>query len=240
MRRQIQNETSSIKIAHTQNKFGAYYRFETIVTDNTYLKKPKVKTFVRAIEIIFLGKIKDALQFQILCTAIEFEGERISSASFLKQIAYVFDEVEISADEEGNIIELHNLSAIAIRWEKTKAKLLKDNEGAEMTNYFKNVDKVLNSEQEAIKFLSNHNMYGLYFNGCIGNNENHAVKSVILKDNEEHEIVIKASAPNNLFDGRYFYVEGLLSEAILKTIEENNHIKYTALCLGLRKAPYSS
>ncbi|WP_296151324.1 hypothetical protein [uncultured Flavobacterium sp.] len=228
------------KISHPSFKFIARYRFKTIVTDHTNPKRPIVKAYTRKVEIIFLGKIKELLRFQLLCTAIDFEGERISSSPFLKEIAYVFDEVEISADEEGNIIELHNLRAMAIRWEKIKAKLLKDNEGTEMMNYFKNVDKVLNSEQEAIKFLSNYNMYGLYFNGCIGNNENHAVKSVILKDNEEHEIVIKTSAPNNLFDGHYFYTEGLLSEAILETTEGNNHIKYTALCLGLKKASYSS
>ena len=119
-------------------------------------------------EIHFLKKHKELYHYHILCTKFDFSDQDTASGFLLKKISYLFDELDVYADEENNIVKLNNLLSIKLRWKELKVKLWETNKGDAVENYFRSISSVLDNEVNLIAFLQSYNMFGLYFNGQTG------------------------------------------------------------------------
>lgn len=237
------------EIKHPEKSYSGKYRFITEVKTES-IKNTMPNVFIRKVEIHYLGKIKDFFRYQILCIDINFEGPTLDSVPLLKRISSVFDEVILSINFFGEIISIHNLNSLRIRWETVKIKLSKDNIGHEMLNYFSVIDTLLSSHDATVNFLKEQNMYGIYFNGYWGlHNSYFSIKEKKFKkeifseeykiksfNSTNNKIEIEGKSESKIYNGFYEYNDGVLKEAVIESKENTNHIKYKILCLGLKKA----
>lgn len=244
-----QRSNTEIELLHPANMEVNNYIFSTVTTNYSNLKRLKENSFVRSVEVIYLGQLKVNSIFQLLCTAVDFSGDNLEDAPLLRKISYVFDEVVVSVDVAGNIVQVNNHNEILKRWLVTKAALQKDTEGIAVSNYFDTMDRLMRDTEELIRFLSENKMYGLYFNGYWGKHHNHTPQLKKLDDarteqievfefeRKESGVELQTTLLNNdeLYNGRYLYQDHQLMEAALELNELDHRIKYNVLCLGLRK-----
>ena len=90
------------------------YRFESNVSEEIASNYYTEKRYVRTVEIYFLRKHKELYQYQILCTKFDFSDQDTASGFLLKKISYLFDELDIYADEENNIVKVNNISNLKL------------------------------------------------------------------------------------------------------------------------------
>lgn len=222
------------------------YRFETIVSEEIMPNYILEKKYVRNVEISFLRKHKELYQYQILCIKFDFSDQDTASGFLLKKISYLFDEIDLYADEENNIVKLNNLNFIKLRWKQLQMKLLETNKGSAVENYFKQISDVLEDERRFIEFLSGYNMFGLYFNGQSGKypDNGRKIRKITEEKNEylyretfsaeEIRIKMKSSEDKNesQTEGISIYEKGLLKENFVSSKENNHQIKYSLLWVG--------
>ena len=244
-----QRSNTEIELLHPVNQEVSHYIFSTLTTDFTNLKKLKETSFVRKVEVIYLGQLKSNNIFQLLCTAVDFHGDYLEDASLLRKICYVFDEVVVSVNAAGNIIQVNNHVEILKRWQDTKAVLEKETEGYIVSGFFDTMDRLMCNTEDLIRLLSENKMYGLYFNGYWGKHHNQTPRLKQLDDTRTEqievfeydrkergvELSINLLNSDELYDGRFLYQDHQLMEASLELNELDHHIKYNVLCLGLRK-----
>ena len=147
---------------------GNTYVFESNVSEEISPNYFTQKKYIRDVEIHFLKKHKELYHYHILCTKFDFSDQDTASGFLLKKISYLFDELDVYADEENNIVKLNNLLSIKLRWKELKVKLWETNKGDAVENYFRSISSVLDNEENLIAFLQSYNMFGLYFNGQLG------------------------------------------------------------------------
>ena len=226
--------------------------FETTYTKNTTSESVVTKQYIRKVAIAYLGQIKGKNFFQIFCTAIDFKGDHFQNIPFLRKISTVFDEVLVTVNNNGIIEKINNIDALQLRWKNIKNILNVDNKGGEMLHYFKTIDKLINSQQMLINFLSEHKMYGLYFNafwntykfdepylvsrGTAKNNwkEEVTAKQPITGSNEKINLMV--NSVEKIYQGMFYYQDNQIVQAEINQDELNNLYHYTLLCLGLRKS----
>lgn len=244
-----QRSNTEIELLHPVNQEVSHYIFSTLTTDHTNLKRLKENSFVRKVEVIYLGQLKSNSIFQLLCIAVDFSGDHLEDAPLLRKISYVFDEVVVSVNAAGNIVQVNNHNEILKRWQDTKAVLQKETEGSIVLDFFDTMDRLMSNTEELIRFLSENKMYGLYFNGYWGKHHNQTPRLKKLDDTRTEqigvfefdrkdkgvELFINLLNNDELYNGRFLYQDHQLMEASLELNELDHHIKYNALCLGLRK-----
>ena len=222
------------------------YRFETIVSEEIMPNYITEKKYTRTVEIFFLKKQKELYHYQILCTKFDFSDQDTATGFFLKKISYLFDELDLYADEENNIVKINNISSLRLRWQGLKVKLLETNKGDVVENYFRSVSSVFGNEESLIAFLHNYNMFGLYFNGQLGQYPDDGKKIRVItegkiehlhKENlsaEQNEIKWKFSADENKnhLEGTSIYEKGILKENYVLSRENKCEIKYSLLWVG--------
>ena len=222
------------------------YRFESNVSEEIASNYYTEKRYVRTVEIYFLRKHKELYQYQILCTKFDFSDQDTASGFLLKKISYLFDELDVYADEENNIVKLNNLLSIKLRWKELKVKLWETNKGDAVENYFRSISSVLDNEENLIAFLQSYNMFGLYFNGQLGQYPDDGKRIRVIteekmeylhkKNSSEEKITIKMRTSEdideNLTEGISIYEKGVLKENFVKITENNCEIKYSLLWVG--------
>lgn len=222
------------------------YRFESNVSEEIASNYYTEKRYVRTVEIYFLRKHKELYQYQILCTKFDFSDQDTASGFLLKKISYLFDELDVYADEENNIVKLNNLLSIKLRWKELKVKLWETNKGDAVENYFRSISSVLDNEENLIAFLQSYNMFGLYFNGQLGQYPDDGKRIRVIteekmeylhkKNSSEEKITIKMRTSEdideNLTEGISIYEKGVLKENFVKITENNCQIKYSLLWVG--------
>lgn len=244
----IKKALTEVELLHPVKKEVSHYVFSTFCTDYTNIKRPKESSFLREVEIIYLGELKSHAVFQLLCMVVEFKGDTLQDVSLLRKINYVFDEVIVLADQQGNIVEVNNHREILKRWTDTKTKLLEELEGDAIFNYFNTIDAMMDSKEKLISFLGSKDMYGLYFNGYWGKHHPASPRSVNVdhgdigpmevfeSDRKERGIELRfGQQESDEYKGRFHYQNHQLMEAVLELSESDNVIKYKVLCLGLRE-----
>ena len=222
------------------------YRFESNVSEEIASNYYTEKRYVRTVELYFLRKHKELYQYQILCTKFDFSDQDTASGFLLKKISYLFDELDVYADEENNIVKLNNLLSIKLRWKELKVKLWETNKGDAVENYFRSISSVLDNEENLIAFLQSYNMFGLYFNGQLGQYPDDGKRIRVIteekmeylhkKNSSEEKITIKMRTSEdideNLTEGISIYEKGVLKENFVKITENNCQIKYSLLWVG--------
>ena len=222
------------------------YRFESNVSEEIASNYYTEKRYVRTVEIYFLRKHKELYQYQILCTKFDFSDQDTASGFLLKKISYLFDELDVYADEENNIVKINNISSLRLRWQELKVKLWETNKGDVVENYFRSIASVLGNEESLIAFLRNYNMFGLYFNGQLGQYPDDGKRIRVIteekmeylhKENlspEKTEIKLKVSEDKNdkYIEGTATYEKGILKENYVLSRENKCEIKYSLLWVG--------
>ena len=222
------------------------YRFESNVSEEIASNYYTEKRYVRTVEIYFLRKHKELYQYQILCTKFDFSDQDTASGFLLKKISYLFDELDIYADEENNIVKVNNISNLRLKWQDLKVKMWETNKGDEVENYFRSISSVLDNEENLIAFLQSYNMFGLYFNGQLGQYPDDGKRIRVITEEKmeylhkeissEKEITIKMRAfenkDENPMEGISIYEKGVLKENFVKITENNCQIKYSLLWVG--------
>lgn len=222
------------------------YRFESIVSEEIMPNYISEMKYTRIAEIFFLKKQKELYQYQILCTKFDFSDQDTAIGFFLKKISYLFDELDVYADEENNIVKINNISNLRLRWQDLKTNLWETNKGDVVENYFRSISTVLGNEQKLISFLQSYNMFGLYFNGQLGQYPDDGKRIKMITEektkylhkedlsSEETEITMKVSEnqDRNYLEGTSIYEKGILKENFVISRENNCEIKYSLLWVG--------
>lgn len=222
------------------------YRFESIISEEIMPNYSVEKKYTRFVEIYFLKKYKELYRYQILCTKFDFSDQDTATGFFIKKISYLFDEIDLYADNENNIVKLNNLHSIKLRWKELQVKLWETNKGIEVENYFRQISNLFEDEGKVIKFLTGYNMFGLYFNGQTGQYSEDGKKTRKIseekmeylhkKNSSEEKITIKMRTSEdideNLTEGISIYEKEILMENFVLSRENKCEIKYSLLWVG--------
>lgn len=172
-------------ISHIEKVTGRIYRLENVIIENPDTSYSRQTSFVRNVEMYYLGRKKLLHYYQVLTTHFSYSNEDNAMGMLLRKISYVFDEVELLADDENNIVKVLNLPEIRKRWLTTAEILFKDHKGEAIENYFHTISNMLENEKSVISFLNEYKMFGLFFNGqCSEYHHGIKKKRIIFRDDE--------------------------------------------------------
>lgn len=134
-----------------------YYIFTSLVKNDA---EHKDNTYTREVEIFKTTVDEKIWKYDFFCTNIEIIGP--NNKSYIKKVAYIFDEISILVDVNGKIIDVIKPADMDQRWEKTKDKILLEYKGELITTYLKKIDQTIADKKELITFLQSDSMYGLF------------------------------------------------------------------------------
>lgn len=173
--------------------------------ESIFQKKSSVNVVSKTIQTFCYGKKGKNFLYQVLILDLYFSDKENSLNNLIKKIALVFDELELEITLKNRIAKVINISSIKKRWTTVKMEILAENQGYELISYCESISEMLEKEEEIITFLHQNKMLGMIFNGKTASNSNFT------------------------FDN-FGNPQGILEE-----ITDNEHIKYTLLCLVSEK-----
>ncbi|WP_300689031.1 hypothetical protein [Chryseobacterium sp.] len=221
------------------------YRLETIVTEQKNLFYLTEKKYVRIAEIYYLGNEKGHFKYHVLVVDFNFSNDDNAMGKFLKQISYLFDEVELTVDKDGNILEVNNLQFLRLRWMKIAARLSETHKGEVIDNYFTQISSLLEDENRLIDFLGGYNMFGLLFNGLLQSFDTKRKRespdgfTEIMTPVKEGDTMTLTIAPENTdptqidhFRGLFVFKGDHYEEGFMEIKKDNMHLKHSLLWIG--------
>ncbi|MGH1515985.1 hypothetical protein [Chryseobacterium sp. JK1] len=230
---------------HPLKNFCKTYRLETVVISNPGTSYSSAKSYVRTTEVYHLGNEKEYFKYHVLVVDFNFSNDDNSMGKLLKQISYLFDELEVSVDQHGNIVKIDNLNALRLRWIATVTKLSENHEGDAINQYFSQISSLLEDENKLIDFLSKDHMFGLLFNGLLQSFDEPKKRitpegfTEITHPVKNGNTVTLTISPENLdstdvehFRGLFVFKEGHHEEGFTEIIKDNTHLKHSLLWIG--------
>ncbi len=227
-----------------QNLNQKTYRLETIVYEQRNPFYTIQKSFTRNVEVYYLGKVKENYQFQIIVVDFIFSEEDAQSM-LLKKLSYLFDELELTLNNEGKILSVDNILFLRMRWIAIQADLSKLHQGAAVDGYFREISSVLENEKRLINFLSGYSMLGLLFHQSLtikeGKNislyhDGYTEVATLVQKGEKTIVTITVA---NEEDSKTNYFGGILKcrnnryeEGFIEIKKHHYHIKYSLLWIG--------
>ncbi|MCJ8154849.1 hypothetical protein MKJ01_13840 [Chryseobacterium sp. SSA4.19] len=218
---------------------------ETMVTEQKDLFYLTEKKYVRNVEVYYLGKTDKIDHFQVLVVEFDFSDDDNAEGILIKEISYLFDELEIFVDEEGNILKIGNLDFLKRRWIIISGKLSLSHKGETIDNYLAQISELLENEQELIDFLSGYKMFGLLFNGLLNSFQNKTSRvsseglTEILKVKIESDTTMISISADNIedtgikdFSGILQYRNDRYEEGFIQVKKHNYHLKHSLLWIG--------
>ena len=134
--------------------FSSYVKGADKTKDNTYIRKVN----------IYKSDISDQIiKYTFLCMDFKFEGP--NNVSYIRRVAYVFDEITVLVNPSGKIIDVIKPEDMDTRWQETKEKILLSYSGSAITKYLEQVEETINNKQKLTDFLQSDAMYGLLLKG---------------------------------------------------------------------------
>lgn len=232
-------------LEHPLKNFCKIYRLETLVISNPDTSYCKEKSYVRTAEVYHLGNVKGYFKYHVLVVDFNFSNDDNSMGKFLKQISYLFDELELTVDNDGNMIEVNNLSFLRLRWTKIAARLSETHKGEVVDNYFSQINSVLEDESRLIDFLGGYNMFGLLFNGLLQSFDTRRKRespdgfTEIVTPIKDGNTITLAISPENLdqtdvdhFRGLFVFKGDHYEEGFTEVKKHNTHLKHSLLWIG--------
>lgn len=221
------------------------YRLECFVIENHNTSYQREKSFVRNIEVYYLAKKEANNQFQILVTEFDFSNDDNAMGKLIKQLSYLFDELILTIDVDGNIVSIDNLGFLRLRWVKIRTKLSSLHQGNAVENYFNQISKLLENEESLIEFLKEYNMFGLLFNGLWNVSEGIKERKTqmgyteLMTSTKNNEKIIQTITAKDLeqsdvtyFKGINFINKGNFVEAFIEIKNREYHLKHSLLWIG--------
>lgn len=234
-------------IRHIEKVTGRIYRLENVIIENPDTSYSRQTSFVRNVEMYYLGRKKLMHYYQVLTTHFSYSNEDNAMGMLLRKISYVFDEVELLADDENNIVKVLNLPEIRKRWLTTAEILSRDHKGEAIENYFHTISNMLENEKSVISFLNEYKMLGLFFNGqCSEYHHGIKKKRIIFRDDEEtiehlavqmseNEVLISIDGIQDTaskYSGTFVYRKNNIIEGYLTSKTKRKLFKYSLLWIG--------
>lgn len=221
------------------------YRLETIVIEKKNQFYLTEKKYVRNTEIYYLGTEKGHFKYHVLVVDFNFSNDDNAMGKFLKQISYLFDELELTVDKDGNILEVNNLQFLRLRWMKIAARLSETHKGEVVDNYFIQISSVLEDENRLVDFLGGYNMFGLLFNGLLQSFDTKRKREspdgfteimTPVKDGETMTLTIAPENPDQTeidhFRGLFVFKGDHYEEGFMEIKKDNTHLKHSLLWIG--------
>lgn len=190
--------------------FTSYVKNDSKISDNTYS---------REVEVYKTTVTEKIIKYDFFCLKFEIKGP--NNISYIKKVAYVFDEISILVDDNGKIIDVTKPADMDERWEETKKKILLDYKGDVITNYLKQIDETIEVKEKLIDFLQSDNMYGLFLKAL--SEIDNPIKSSRIKIKRKEGIkIITPKTESKEETEQYTFKDNILNYAI-KTVP---NIKY--------------
>ncbi|KFE96957.1 hypothetical protein [Chryseobacterium luteum] len=221
------------------------YRLETIVTEQKNPFYLTEKKYVRHAEVYYLEEEKDQFKYHVLVIDFIFSDDDNAMGKFLKQISYLFDELELTVDKDGNIVEVNNLNFLRLRWVNILAKLSETHKGESIDNYFSQISSVLEDESRLIGFLGGYHMFGLLFNGLLQSFDTKRKRespdgfTEIMSPVKDGEKMTLTISPENLdqtdidhFRGLFVFKGDHYEEGFTEIKKRDTHLKHSLLWIG--------
>lgn len=221
------------------------YRLETIVTEQKNPFYLTVKKYARHVEIYYLGEEKDRFKYHVLVVDFIFSDDDHAMGKFLKQISYLFDELELSVDKAGNMVEVNNLDFLRLRWAGMLAKLSETHKGKVIDNYFSEISSLLEDESRLIGFLGGYPMFGLLFNGLLQSFDTRRKRTspdgfteimTPVKNGDKVTLTISPENPDpteiDHFRGIFIFKGDHYEEGFTEIRKHHTHLKHSLLWIG--------
>ncbi|PIF46649.1 hypothetical protein CLU96_3687 [Chryseobacterium sp. 52] len=221
------------------------YRFETIVISNPETSYSTEKSYVRTAEVYYLGKEKDHFKYQIVVVDFDFSNDDNAMGKMLKQISYLFDELEVTVDHDGDLVEIDNINFLRLRWTEISSQLLENHEGEVINSYFEQIGSLLEDKAQLIVFLKGYNMFGLLFNGLLQSfdtkrkrpsPDGYTEMMTPVQNGDKTILVISAEkleeTETDYFGGLLRYRGNTYEEGFIEVKTHNYHLKHSLLWIG--------
>ena len=221
------------------------YRLECFVIENYNKSYQREKSYIRNIEVYYLAKKEANDQFQILVTEFKFSNDDNAMGKLIKQLSYLFDELILTIDVDGNIVSIDNLGFLRLRWIKIRTKLSSLHQGNAVENYFNQMSTILENEESLIEFLQEYKMFGLLFNGLWTISEGKRERKTkegyteIMTSTKKGEKIIQTITAKDLeqsdvtyFKGINFINKGNFVESFVEIKKREYHLKHSLLWIG--------
>lgn len=236
-------EDNKTALLHTE----AIYGYSTIIIDNQNKHQYIVKSFIRMLKLVQIGKKGNLHHFYLTCLKYQFSDEDNSDVILLKKLSYLWDEVEVLVNNKNEIVNVLNFKDLISRWFNIKQKLSADYKGNTVENYFLTIDNILENEKEICDFLNTYKMFGLLFNGQYGGYDKNLKKSrTVVEDNYSFseqltlfkkenarevktELLDKEQTHFENYNGTFHYENDHLIEAFLHFEKQDLQTKYSLL-----------
>jgi hypothetical protein len=232
-------------LEHPLKNFCKTYRLETVVISNPDASYRTEKSYVRTAEVYHLGNEKGYFKYHVLVIDFNFSNDDNAMGKFLKQISYLFDELELTVDKDGNIIEINNLNFLRLRWIEIASRLSETHKGDTIDNYFSQISSLLEDESKVIDFLGGYNMFGLLFNGLLQSfdtkrkrlsSEGFTEIMTPVKHGDKMTLTVSPEdlSPTGIdhFSGLFIFREGHNEEGFTEIKKDNTHLKHSLLWIG--------
>ncbi len=199
-----------------KDSYALSYLFSSSVTNDSLGTDNR---YTRTVEIYSTRIDAYVLKYDFFCTNIEIKGP--NNLSYIKKVAYVFDEISLLVDADGKIIDVSKPADMDQRWEKTKEKILLEYKGELITNYLNKIDRTIEDKEQLKAFFQSDAMYGLLLKAY--SSLDHPVNSskIIIKEKGEKKVITPTSTVKK--ETEQYTFKGDVLEYAVKTVP---NIKY--------------
>ncbi len=245
----VMQDENEVKILLPTESEERQYRFidEIIKTKG---KTQEITTIKRDIAIRFSGIENNLWRYQLICLDYKIEAKHLGSTSILRKKVNVFNEVIVHVNQNGTLVSVLNLEQLQNRWLIAKEELQKKHEGAVLEDFLFDCDTLVENKENVLKYLQSKEMYGLYFNSCLGYHDMrkprfeeltiHIEKRIQQDRHSQHlqktfshdaKLVFKIATEEKKQESEFTYKNHQLQEAFLDVEEPNIISKYSVVCL---------
>lgn len=219
------------------------------------------KEITREVLIDYIGLIDGLHKYQICCSDCNINSDRwpIITNDLFCELDIIFALLAVSADAEGNLVELHNFPYLQQEWAEMKEQLLieYDERGVERWARILKMDALMQDYHMVLSYLKSPAMYGLFFNGYwqekdsqtvqYGDELNHMIfKEDIegfIKETETQQLVtievtgkaVEMNEQTAMYTGSCTFINGALDQCYKKIMLDNTQFNFSARWIGLKQ-----
>lgn len=258
----MKNNFNEVKtIQHTPQYFEQDLLFSVYEEKLNERGKKISKEITREVLIDYIGLIDGLHKYQICCKDCSINSVRwpVITDDLYCELDIIFSLLAVSADAEGNLIQLHNFPYLQQEWAEMKEQLLieYDERGEERWALIQEMDALMQDYNKVLSYLKSPSMYGLFFNGYWQEKDvqtlqyGHGLNNIIFEEEiqgfiqqkETQQLVTihttgKAAnmhANDLLYTGSCVFLNGALDQCYKKIILDDKQFNFSARWVGLKQ-----
>lgn len=259
----MENSFNQIKktIHHVPAYFEQHLLF-TIHEEKLNERGKKIsKEITREVLIDYIGFIDGLHKYQICCSDCSIKSVRwptITDDLYI-ELDIIFSLLVVSADVQGNLVQLHNFPYLQEEWAEMKEQLLieYDERGEERWALIQDMDALMQDYNKVLSYLKSPSMYGLFFNGYwqekdvqtvqYGNELNNTIFEEeiegFIKETETQQLVtiqvtgkpVEMNENTVQYTGFCAFINGALNECYKQILLDKSQFNFSARWIGLKQ-----